>query len=231
MKFEIYSDVACPWCLIGKQRFERALATFPSAGRVEVVYQPYQLDPGAPRVGVPSREYLAARFGPGMAAKLEPVARAARDEGVTIDFDRALAANTLPAHRLMYLAEREGGPVLQRELVGLLFEANFSRGSDMGNTEVLVGLAAEAGLDPGRARAFLGSGEREEEVESRLRHGRSLGILAVPTFVFEARFAVQGAQASSTFLQALEAVAREIGDQRAAGAETAGDCADGSCAA
>jgi predicted DsbA family dithiol-disulfide isomerase len=230
MKVEIYSDVACPWCLIGKERFERALAAFPVPEGVEVVYRPYQLDPSAPVPGVPLRGYLERRFGPHLAAKMEPVAEAARAEGVTIDFDTALAANTLGAHRLMHLAEREHGSGVQREVAALLFEAHFARGRDIADPEVLADLAAEAGMDRARAMDYLASDEGMYAVRAGIEHARRLGISAVPTFVFEGRYAVQGAQPASVFLQALEAVARESGSGEQAGPADA-DCADGSCAA
>jgi predicted DsbA family dithiol-disulfide isomerase len=222
MKVEIYSDVACPWCLIGKERFERALAAFPAAEGVEVVYRPYQLDPSAPVPGVPLRGYLERRFGPQLAGKMEPVAEAARAEGVTIDFDTALAANTLGAHRLMNLAEREHGPEVQREVAALLFDAHFARGRDIADPDVLADLAREAGMDRARVRGYLASDEGSDEVRAGIEHAQRLGISAVPTFVFEGRYAVQGAQPASAFLQALEVVARESGSGEAAGAGGSG---------
>jgi predicted DsbA family dithiol-disulfide isomerase len=226
MKVEIYSDVACPWCYIGKRRFERALAAFPGAGEVEVVYRPYQLDPTAAATARPLMEALAEKFGPGAASKMGSVADAARAEGVTMDFGTALAANTLAAHRLLRLAEHEYGPEAQHALAESLFEAQFARGADIGDPEVLAGLASAAGMDAARAAAYLASDEGVAEVKSEIRGAQQLGVSAVPTFVFEGRYGVQGAQPASSFLQTLEAVARET-----TGAPTpaADGCADGAC--
>lgn len=229
MKVEIYSDVACPWCYVGKARFERALGAFPEAEAVEVVYRPYQLDPGAPGRAVPMLEYLERRFGAGARAMADRVSETARGEGLAMDYDRGLAVNTLDAHRLMRLAEREGGPGVQRALAARLFRAHFSEGLDVGDREVLARLAEEEGLDGRRVREYLASDEGAREVREEIDGARRLGITAVPTFVFDGKYAVQGAQPTSTFLQALETVAREAAES-GGGATGDGSCADGSCA-
>lgn len=228
MKVEIYSDVACPWCYVGKARFERALGAFPGAAAVEVVYRPYQLDPAAPKQAVPMLEYLERRFGAGARAMAGRVVETARGEGLVMDFERGLAANTLDAHRLMRLAEREHGPETQRAVAERLFEAHFSGGRDVNDPEVLAEVAGAAGMDPRRAREYLASGEGEREVREEIAAAQRLGVTAVPTFVFDGRYAVQGAQPTSAFLQALETVAREGGAN--GGGEADGSCADGSCA-
>ena len=108
MKVEIYSDIVCPWCYIGERRFDRAIQAFgPAARDVEVVFRPYQLDPGAPAESRPLRDYLAARYGPASTGMLARVTEVASGEGIAIDWESALAANTLAAHRLMLLAERD----------------------------------------------------------------------------------------------------------------------------
>lgn len=211
MKVEIYSDVACPWCYIGKRRFERALAAFPAAEEVEVVYRPYQLDPAAPAAAVPLMQALAQKFGPQAGSMAARVAETARAEGIAMDFGSALAANTLDAHRLLRLAELEGGPAVQHAVVEGLFEAHFARGADVGDPGVLAELAAAAGMDADRVRAYLASDEGAREVRAGIAHAQRLGVAAVPTFVFEDRYAVQGAQPPAAFLQALETTARETG--------------------
>ena len=227
MKVEIYSDVACPWCYIGKARFERALGAFPDGGDVEVVYRPYRLDPSAPAQAVPMLEYLERRFGTGARAMAGHVVETARGEGLAMDFDRGLAANTLDAHRLMRLAEREHGPETQRAVAEKLFEAHFSAGRDVGDAGVLAEIAGAAGMDPLRVREYLASGEGAPEVKEEIAAAQRLGITAVPTFVFEGRYAVQGAQPTSAFLQALETVAREAGPD--GGGASDGSCDDGAC--
>ena len=115
MKVEIYSDVVCPWCYIGERRFARALAAF-GGGDVEVVFRPFQLDPAAPTAAEPIARYLERRFGARAGSMLGSVSAAAAAEGITMDWDRALAANTRTAHRLLGLAEREYGAGTQRAL-------------------------------------------------------------------------------------------------------------------
>jgi predicted DsbA family dithiol-disulfide isomerase len=232
MKVEIYSDVACPWCYIGKARFERALGAFPGAGEVEVVFRPYQLDPSTPRTAVPMYDYLEQRFGPGARGMVGRVVDTARQEGLTMDYERGLAANTFDAHRVMWLAEREHGPAVQRELGERLFRAHFAEGRDIGDAELLAALAAESGMDAARVRALLASDKGTDEVRREIAEAQALGITAVPTFVFDERYAVQGAQPTSAFLQVLEQVAAEAqaaGDGATPGADA--NCANGACEA
>jgi predicted DsbA family dithiol-disulfide isomerase len=212
MKIEIYSDVACPWCYIGKARFERALADFPGADGVEVVYRPYQLDPQAPREAVPMFDYLERRFGPGGRRMAERVIQEARGEGLEMDYERGLAANTLDAHRLLSLAEREAGAEVQRAVAEALFRAHFSEGRDIADAEVLTEIAGRAGMDAKRVRAYLGGGEGRAEVEAEIEQARLLGITAVPTFVLDGTYAVQGAQSTATFRSVLGQVSREAAE-------------------
>ena len=203
MKVEIYSDVVCPWCYIGKMRFERALADFPGRDAVEVVYRPYQLDPNAPKVSQPLRDYLGRRFGANAVGMQGAVGRAATSEGITIDWERAIAANTFDAHRLLQRALREHGSAVQRDLVGRLFDAHFSRGIDVGDTVQLVALASAAGMDAEATRAFLASGEGVAELRQELAAARGLGVQAVPTFVFDEQYVVEGGQPTPVFARVL----------------------------
>jgi predicted DsbA family dithiol-disulfide isomerase len=212
MKVEIYSDIVCPWCYIGKRRFQRALAE--RAGRapddeVEVVFRPYQLDPNEPATPRPLLESLQRKFGPQARAMTARVSEAAREEGIEIDWDRAVAVNTLPAHRLLWLAEREAGPAVQRALAERLFEAHFARGENVGNPATLARLAGEAGggLDPARAAAMLATDEGEREVRGAIVQARRLGVAAVPTFVFDGEYGVQGAQPPEVFREVFEELA------------------------
>lgn len=210
MKVEIYSDIACPWCYIGKARFEKALEEFEEAESVEIVFRPYQLDPGAPRKGVPMLAYLERRFGPSARGMADRVIQEARREGLEMDYDRGIAANTLTAHRLLHLAEREKGPEMQRTLAERLFEAHFASGLDVGDVDVLADVAAKAGMDRRRVHEELAGTTALREVREEIEQARNLGITAVPTFVFEGRYAVQGAQPVETFRKVLEEVAREL---------------------
>ncbi|HEY7770785.1 DsbA family oxidoreductase [Longimicrobium sp.] len=229
MKVEIYSDVACPWCYIGKRRFERALAAFPGADQVEVVYRPYQLNPDAPAAAFPLQQYLAQRFGAQGAQMARQVTQTARAEGIAMNFDSALAANTLDAHRLLRLAEREFGAGVQQALKEKLLEAHFGQGADVGDAGVLETLAADAGMDGARVRGYLAGDEGRREVKDEIAQAQRLGITAVPTFVIDGRYAVQGAQPASAFLQVLEQVAGEAKESDASAG--GGRCDEGSCAA
>jgi predicted DsbA family dithiol-disulfide isomerase len=247
MKVEVYSDIACPWCYIGKHRFERALAAFPGGDTVDVVYRPYQLDPGAPEEASSHRAYLDSRYGPGSAAMDAKVAKIGEGEGIAFDFDHALHVNTLSGHRLLRLAEVEYGPQTQARLKEKLFAARFADGGNVGDPALLADLAAQVGIDRDRAAAYLASDEGQKEVREEIAQSRALGITSVPTFVFEGRWAVSGAQEASTFLRVLEQVTADLKSEAAGpeegrreegrqedGRQEEGDdgeaCADGSCA-
>lgn len=228
MKVEIYSDIACPWCYIGKRRFDQALDRFAGRGDVEVIYRPYQLVPDAPQTAGPHRAWLAERYGPQSAAMDDRVTELGRAEGITYDFDAALHANTFLGHRLLHLAETEYGAAVQGVLKEALLKAHFTDGVDVGDRAALTGIAVAAGLDRQRVTEYLAGEEGADEVHRQLAEARDLGISAVPTFVFEGRWAVQGGQEADTFLKVLEQVAADV----AAEAEVSdGDaCADGACA-
>ena len=225
MKVEIYSDVVCPWCYIGEKRFERALSAFAGKDEVEVVFRPFQLQPDAPTVATPLRPSLEKRFGAGTRHMLSRVTEAASEEGIRIDWDNALAVNTLTAHRLIRLAERENGVLVQRALVDSLFDAHFTNGEDVGDHEVLMDLAVTAGMDRERVSAYLASTEGLEEVKSEIADARLAEITAVPTFVFDGKYVVEGGQPASTFLQVLEEVqSKSVGET-----DPADVCEDDSC--
>ncbi|MDH6578780.1 putative DsbA family dithiol-disulfide isomerase [Kitasatospora sp. MAP5-34] len=229
MKVEIYSDIACPWCYIGKHRFEQALDRFAGKDGVEVVYRPYQLVPDAPETATPHRAWLAERYGPQSVAMDARVAELGKAEGIEYDFDAALHANTFLGHRLLHLAETEYGAAAQGELKERLLKAHFSDGVDVGDREQLTEVAVAAGLDRDRVAAYLAGEEGVAEVRAQLAEARELGISAVPTFVFEGKWAVQGGQEAESFLRVLEQVAAETGTAPAATDADGHACADGSC--
>ncbi len=196
MKVEIYSDVACPWCYVGSTRFERALAEFEGRDDVEVSFRPFQLNPDTPTEAQPLYDYYDQLFGPEFRSRHADVVAVAAKEGLEFRFDQALAVNTFTAHRLLLLAEREYGPAIQRAVKAALLRAYFTDGRDIGDTETLVAIATEAGADPDLARKWLTGDEGTEETAE-----------AVPTFVFDGKYAVQGAQSTDVFLRALAEVA------------------------
>jgi predicted DsbA family dithiol-disulfide isomerase len=212
MKVEIYSDVACPWCYIGKRRFARALAEFAGEEPVDVVFRPYQLDPGAPTAAVPLLQHLQQRFGGSAGGMTKAVTDAAAGEGITIDWDRAQAVNTHTAHRLLRLAEREYGPAMQLAVAEALFDAHFARGGDIGDHRLLTSIARDAGMDEVRAHEYLESGEGGEALDAELETARRMGIQSVPTFVFDEQYAVSGAQPVAVFVDVLQQVRRLTAD-------------------
>ena len=218
VRVEIWSDVVCPWCYIGKRRFERALAELHGEIEVEVVYRPYQLDPTAPLgTTTPVSEVYAKKFGgPERAEQIfEHVTRIADDEGLDFQLDRALRANTRDAHRLLWFAEQRGGPVVQGAVKEQLLRAYFTDGLDVGDREVLADTAAEAGLDRAEVAAFLDGVDGTAEVDHHLRTAHERGITAVPTYVIDDAWAVPGAQEPDTFVQVIRRMVAKR-DERAA---------------
>ncbi|MGY0002699.1 DsbA family oxidoreductase [Micromonospora sp. I033] len=205
MEIEIYADVVCPWCWIGKRRLEQALASYD--GEVTVRYRPFQLDPTPVTEAKPLIEALGAKFGgrdkaEGMAAH---VTRVAKGAGIDMHFDRAVAANTFDAHRLVRFANERGRAA---ELVERLYRAHFQDGIDVGSLDALVTLAGEVGLDETETREYLASNLGRREVAADLSAAHQLGISSVPTFVLAGKYAVTGAQEPETLLAALHEVAQ-----------------------
>jgi predicted DsbA family dithiol-disulfide isomerase len=205
---EIWSDVVCPWCYIGKRRLEAALQGFD--GEVNVKLRSYQLDASPVTEPRPLIEALAAKFGGGarveqMVANVTGVAAA---DGLALNFDRAIAANTFDAHRLIAWADDQGR---QLDMVEALHRAHFTDGVDLGDPAALAGIAGSLGLDEPAARAYLDSTDGTDRVRKDLAEARELGVTSVPTFVLAGRYAVTGAQDAATLREALNEVARREG--------------------
>jgi predicted DsbA family dithiol-disulfide isomerase len=207
MLIEIYSDVVCPWCYIGERRFFQALDETPEVSDVEVVFRPFQLDPREPTTPRPLLEALAGKFGPHAERATRHATEAGRGVGIEFDWERAVATNTFDAHRLLWLALAEYGSDVQRALAERLFAAHFSEGGDVGDARQLAEHAAAAGMNQDRAAALLGSREGADEVRSAIEHAVAIGVSAVPTFVFDGRYAVSGAQPAEVFRRVIEEVA------------------------
>ncbi len=210
LRVEIWSDVVCPWCYIGKRRFETALDRFTAktGTEVEIVYRPFMLDPTAPADPQPVPEVYARKFGAAADQILERVTSEAAGEGIEFRMDIAKRANTLSAHRLLVLAEREGvqGPLKER-----LMQAYFTEGTDINDPEILVELAGEVGLDGETVRAWLSGDGGRAEVADSLEFAAANGLGSVPTYVFDRRLAVPGAQDPDTFLMVMERVSSTDG--------------------
>jgi predicted DsbA family dithiol-disulfide isomerase len=214
MKVEIWSDVVCPWCYIGKRRLEHALAEFEHADEVTIAWRSFQLNPDTPPgTAVPTSEYLVSRFGPQASQMTGRVAELARGEGLDFDFDAALTVNTLDAHRLLHLAADLGVGDAAKER---LLRAHFTEGADLSDHETLVRLAGQAGVDTDRAREVLAGPEYADAVQADIEQARAFGATGVPFFVIDRKYGISGAQPAETFLQALRtAYADETQDRGA----------------
>ena len=236
LQVEVWSDIACPWCYIGKRRFATALADFPHRDHVEVTWRSYELSPRTPvGPGTPEIDMLATLKGiphDQVRRMFAQVTAVAAGEGLAYDFDRALAVNTFAAHRLVHVARKEGGAELTERVLEALFSAHFEHGADLGDDETLVRLVAGAGLDAETARAALAGDEGAAAVRADEEEARALGVTGVPFFVVDRRVAVSGAQPSEVFTQLLEAGWREANPlQTLTSADPdAAACVDDSCA-
>jgi predicted DsbA family dithiol-disulfide isomerase len=204
---QVWSDVVCPWCYIGKKRLETAVAAFP--GDVTVTFRAYQLDPAPVPTAVRTKDAMAAKFGGRDRAEqmFAHVTRIAAGDGLLLDFDRAIAANTFDAHRLIAWAAGQGQ---QAEMLDALQQAHFVKGIDIGSRPALAEVAGSIGLDPAAALAYLESAAGTEAVNTDLREAQELGITSVPTFVIDGKYAIQGAQESATILSAFEEITRRV---------------------
>ena len=204
MRVDIWSDVICPWCYIGKRRFAEALASSGRAADVEVVYRAFELDPAYPKDDhTPVRDVIAVKYGMSEAkadqAEAE-MAERARSVGLAFNPDRVMG-NTFDAHRLIQLASERG---VQDQAVERLFRAYFSEGRPVFDQADLTALAADSGLDPAEAAAVLADGRYAEAVRADEQQAAELGISGVPFFVLDGRYAVSGAHPVATFSLALE---------------------------
>ena len=214
MKVEIWSDVACPWCYVGKRRLDAALARFEHAASVEVRFRSFELDPSAPAEREGSyAERLAAKYRIGRSEAedmIDTMLEAGARAGVVLRFDRAKAGNTFDAHRLLHWAAERGA---QAELKERMLRATFTRGEVVADPGVLVAVAEAAGLDPAEARAVVESDRYADDVRADERRAAELGITSVPFFVVARTYGVAGAQPPELLLQVLqEAWAATSGD-------------------
>ncbi|OCC12182.1 DsbA family oxidoreductase [Streptomyces sp. PTY087I2] len=206
MRVEIWSDIACPWCYIGKARFEKGLAEFAHRDEVEVVHRSFELDPSRAKGDTALViDMLAEKYGRSReeAAAMEAnVAANAQSEGLGYRTEGRDHGNTFDIHRLLHLAKARGR---QDELLTLAYRANFAEERSVFDDEVLVALAEEAGLDAAEARAVLADPEAyADDVRTDEREAAELGANAVPFFVLDRRYGISGGQPSEVFVQALE---------------------------
>ena len=205
MQIEIWSDVVCPWCYIGKRRLEKALGTFAHADDVEIVYRSFQLDPSAPVVPTETvAESLGRKYGGGPEAgkaMIDRVEAVAAEEGLLFRHHQALRVNTVDAHRLLHLAAAEGK---QAELKEALLSAYFIETENVADHDTLVRTATGVGLAEARVREVLEGNEFADEVETDIRQAAAFGANGVPFFVFDRKYGISGAQPVEVFTQTLE---------------------------
>ena len=204
LTIEIYSDVVCPWCYIGKRRLERALDQLNGAAQARITWRPFQLNPTMPKEGMDRARYLEAKFGSLDAFRQleEHVLAAGAAERIPFAFDKmARTPNTFLAHRLMWYAGRQGR---QDAVVESLFRGYFEEGADIGVSAILVQLADRSGLSVEAVVRFLQSDEGAEEVKAEEAAGHRLGIRGVPYFVLNRDCGISGAQPVGMFVSAIE---------------------------
>jgi predicted DsbA family dithiol-disulfide isomerase len=221
LPIDVWSDIACPWCYVGKRRLEAAIAAFPQRASVKVVWHAFELDPSAPRVrdgNVSYAERLAKKYGTSMAqaeTMLRNMTEVGAGDGLDFHFERVQSGNTFDAHRVLHLAGERG---LQDETKERFLRAYMTEGEPIGLPKVLVRLAGEAGLDRDEVRNALASDRYASDVRADEENARKLGISGVPFFVVGGRYAVSGAQSADVLLGALT---------RAAAAGADADVAEG----
>ncbi|ALG10107.1 DsbA family oxidoreductase [Kibdelosporangium phytohabitans] len=199
MRVEIWSDVVCPWCYIGKARFEAALAGFEHRDEVEVVFRSFELDPGKEGVE-PIEQMLATRYGPQAAEMEQRVAALAEAEGLGYRTDREVG-NTFDLHRVLHLARAKG---LENEVLNAVFDANFAQARPIFSAGTVVEVAVAAGLDEADVRRVLDDPSLyAEDVRAEQREAAQLGARAVPFFVLDRKVGVSGGQSVEVFGQAL----------------------------
>lgn len=235
MNIEIWSDVVCPWCYIGKRRFERAVASFSHPDEVRVTYRSFELDPNAPaeRSGTHT-EHLAGKYGMTIAqaeqAGQQMTQRAAAD-GLEFRLDLIRGGNTFDAHRLLHLAKDHG---LQPQMKERLMRATFTEGLPIASKPTLARLAAEAGLPAAQVQAVLDGDAYADAVRADEQQAARYGITGVPFFVADGKYAVSGAQPPEVLLQLLQRAYHESSQLMpvtvTAGGNSEASCDGDSCA-
>ncbi|SHH26059.1 Predicted dithiol-disulfide isomerase, DsbA family [Chryseobacterium oranimense] len=210
MKIEIWSDVMCPFCYIGKNNFEQALEQLPFKDEVEVEWKSFQLDPTLdPLKPQNTIEYFKEKKGfpaEQAAQMIGQVAQMGKGAGIDFDFEKALIINTFNAHKLLHLAKKYGKA---NEMEEALFKAHFTDGKNVGDIEELISLAGHLGIDKDEAKQALVSDEFDYEINQDIQEAKNNGISSVPFFVLNGKYAVSGAQPAEVFADALQQTYKE----------------------
>lgn len=213
MLVDVISDTVCPWCYIGKRRFDMARAERPDV-EMSVRWRPFQLDPTIPADGVDRREYLEKKFGPNRSREIgDAIREAGEDAGIVFAFDKIeRSPNTFDSHRLIRWAASAG---VQNEMVDILFRRYFEDGEDIGDRKVLLDAAREAGMDHELVAYLLIHDKDAELIRREDMLAREMGISGVPTFLFEQAYAVMGAQEVEGYLKCIDKVSRKVAERPA----------------
>lgn len=200
LTIDVISDVICPWCYIGKRRMEKAIADFGKP--VEVRWHPFQLNPAMPKEGISRREYRTRKFGSWeRSQELDArVIAVGKEEGIDFAFDRIeRTPNTLDAHRLIWLADREG---VQDSVVEALFRSYFTDGQDIGHRRTLLDVTADAGLERNAAEAMLNGDDGMDAISNARAMSQRHRVDSVPFFIINNTITLSGAQQADTFVEA-----------------------------
>ena len=232
MKVDIWSDVRCPFCYIGKRKFEKGLESFPQKDNVEVTWKSFELDPALDnKKGEDIFSYFTRAKGvsrPQAEQMFENVTRIAGEVGLDFNIPASVLANSFNAHRLIQMAKAKG---LGNEVEEALFRIHFTEGRDINDNETLLQTGLSIGLDETELKEMLSSAAWAEEVRKDEEEARAIGVSGVPFFVFNDKYAVSGAQSPETFLQVLEKAWAEFEDEKKSLQVTEGQsCStDGDC--
>ncbi|AFK03115.1 DSBA oxidoreductase [Emticicia oligotrophica DSM 17448] len=216
LQIDIVSDVACPWCYIGKKHLEKALENFDSQP-VEITWHPFQLDPTIPMEGLDRETYFINKFG--SKERIEPmferVVGVGQQAGIQLKFDKMpKVMNTIPLHKILHIAHEEG---FQNELEERFFKAYFTDGVDFTNTQQVVAIMEEFGWTKEKTEGVLSSEEISYNVIQEIKHFQNLGISSVPFFIINKKYGISGAQPTSVFLDTLNKVSAEMKPVEAVG--------------
>lgn len=209
LQIDIVSDVACPWCYIGKKHLEKALESFDSQP-VEITWHPFQLDPTIPAEGVARDEYFAKKFGDidQIEQVFQRVSGVGAKAGIAFNFDKMpKAIDTIPLHKMLHIAREEGSQI---ELEERFFKAYFTDGIDFSDKEQLIAFMVDFGWNREKTEDILANEEITYHVSQEIKHFQGLGVSGVPFFILNNKYGISGAQPTSVFLDTLNKVAAEM---------------------
>lgn len=209
IRIDVVSDVACPWCYIGKRRIEQAIENTQISDNVQIIYHPFQLDPSIPSEGVDFNTYAENRFGDGYLQKFTQVENAGKSVGLDFEFEALpKAINTFHLHRFLTIAAMEGK---QAELKELFLKAYFTDRVDLGEKEELIKILSQIGWSEDKTLALFNSDEATDSVKEEMHYFKQHGVGGVPFYIFNKKYALSGAQPSEVFEQVFQQIMQEEG--------------------